>query len=150
MSGLSSHGHDWTKVARYVGHAVSRSQCLKRWVDMVDPDESLLAGKGDWSPAEDEALLSYVKSHRVRGPFGGIEWSRVVFTVGRPFHECKDRFRDLTEEDRVSKRRKFTKKEVCVCVRDVCVRTVCTSCVCSYATCVLCACVSTLSVNRAT
>jgi hypothetical protein len=48
MTAVSTHGHDWTKVARYVGHAVTRAQCLKRWVDMVDPDESALANKGIW------------------------------------------------------------------------------------------------------
>jgi hypothetical protein len=61
---------------------------------------------------QDQKLLAYVKSRRVRGPFGGIDWSKVVFTVERPFHECKQRYRALGEEDRVNKRRKFTKKEV--------------------------------------
>jgi regulation of enolase protein 1 (concanavalin A-like superfamily) len=88
--GIQRHGDkDWVAIAALVPGR-TRSQCLKRWREALDPSIDLANNRtGKWTVDECSQLKSAVQTH------GGKDWAAIALLVpGRTQKQCCSRWRD--------------------------------------------------------
>jgi hypothetical protein len=87
LAGIHRHGlGDWKRIAQFVGHNKSSSQCSQRWSRAINPS----LRKEQWTVHEDEDLWELVKR------IGQHSWAKVAQHMkSRSDVQCRYRFEQL-------------------------------------------------------
>jgi hypothetical protein len=98
---VQTHGDkNWGAIAALVPGR-TRSQCLSRWKNVLDPNDRASGRTGKWTEEEDLKLKNSVKTH------GGKNWYEIASLVpGRTQKHCSNRWHDFLDPsiDRVDER----------------------------------------------